>query len=481
MHGLLSAEQFDAYLAPLSEVSPAGEYLKGNRTLYRPLRNAYNIAQTSLQKLSLNPDPEELDDLVVSNKENWLQLQSLLLEVLKDSAHDLEMMVWLAMTQLFTDKPYTQLAIVVQLIDRSLQVFGEHIQPYLPTEKLRSSDQEEAAKERSELQSRPLKLLFGESEDSCQIAIPLHMLPLVADIDFSSYQREEGNRNSLKESVRSVIATEKDEVVERINGIQDVLDALDALDETLEMHFKTVAMVAPGSRFFRQALESNLQALQELTDGLIVPWPPDIRKAVLEQSQSGITNSPDQEAVLDTEMSGSRSDCQNNTLQPEPEPEFSHSFNRDQAFHQLRLLSDFFQKTEPQSPVSYLLEKAIRWGYTPLPELMRELLQGNDNTLNRITELTGMNQIDKTPIPGQPAVGLSVIPQPDLRVNEMATRDLDIGQPEQSKAGDIEEQVPEMIPPLISEDIAETTVKQASAPLSSGPGGLSISNLNDLL
>ena len=113
MSGFLSSEQLETFLTPLSEDSPAGEYLK---QLYRPLRNAYNIAQTSLQKLSLNPDPDELDDLVAANRENWEQLEKMLLDTLEHHSRDLECMAWLAMAELFSEHPYARLAGVINLL-----------------------------------------------------------------------------------------------------------------------------------------------------------------------------------------------------------------------------------------------------------------------------------------------------------------------------------------------------------------------------
>ncbi|OED43363.1 hypothetical protein ACH42_10315 [Endozoicomonas sp. (ex Bugula neritina AB1)] len=490
MQSLLSVEQFDIFLTPLSEAFPAGEYLKSNRALYRPMRNAYNIAQTSLQKLSLNPDPEELDELVAANQDNWLQLQTLLIDTLQHQSRDLECMVWLAMAQLFTDKPYSQLALAIQLIDRSLHTFGENIQPFLPADKLRSSDQEGAAKERAELQSRPLKLLFGGSEDSCQIAVPLRMLPLVSDINFVRYRREEANRSSLKRMVRSGFTNEQSEVLERVNAMQDVLDALDSLDKTLAEHFKNVGMVAPGSRFLRHGVEINLQALQDLTDGLIIPWPPDIRRSNINSmpekqaeeplSGSDSNNTADSIAELQEEEEGlqTRDDGALN-MQMTGE---SISFNRDQAFQQLRLLSDYFHRTEPQSPVSYLLEKTIRWGYTPLPELMNELLQGNTSSLNYITELTGMNLVEKVLIPGQPISTLSPIPSVDISVS---TAKLET--PSDSKADsplsnstekDATEREEIIVPRIPEEKTPEATPPPASM---TGPGGLAISNLDDLV
>jgi type VI secretion system protein ImpA len=47
---------------------------------------------------------------------------------------------------------------------------------------------------------------------------------------------------------------------------------------------------------------------------------------------------------------------------------------REDAFRALAQVADFFRRTEPQSPVPYLLDQAIRWGKMPLADLLNELL-----------------------------------------------------------------------------------------------------------
>ena len=47
---------------------------------------------------------------------------------------------------------------------------------------------------------------------------------------------------------------------------------------------------------------------------------------------------------------------------------------REDAFRALLQVADFFQRTEPHSPVSYALKQAVRWGRMSLPELMSELI-----------------------------------------------------------------------------------------------------------
>jgi len=48
--------------------------------------------------------------------------------------------------------------------------------------------------------------------------------------------------------------------------------------------------------------------------------------------------------------------------------------NREDAFKKLIEISEFFRKTEPHSPIPYILERAVKWGDMPLESLIRELI-----------------------------------------------------------------------------------------------------------
>src|SRR5450830_767077 len=49
--------------------------------------------------------------------------------------------------------------------------------------------------------------------------------------------------------------------------------------------------------------------------------------------------------------------------------------NRIQALQQLRLVADFFRRTEPHSPVAYLAERAASWGEMPLHVWLRSVIK----------------------------------------------------------------------------------------------------------
>ncbi|MDG1048595.1 MAG: type VI secretion system protein TssA [Planctomycetota bacterium] len=60
---------------------------------------------------------------------------------------------------------------------------------------------------------------------------------------------------------------------------------------------------------------------------------------------------------------------------------------REQALQQLVKISEFFKRTEPHSPLAYILERGVRWAHTPLPQLLGELIpdQGARETFNALT------------------------------------------------------------------------------------------------
>jgi type VI secretion system protein ImpA len=63
--------------------------------------------------------------------------------------------------------------------------------------------------------------------------------------------------------------------------------------------------------------------------------------------------------------------------------------NRDQALAQLRLIAEFFRRTEPHSPVAYLAEKAASWGELPLHDWLRSVVK-DSSSLSHIEELLGL-------------------------------------------------------------------------------------------
>ena len=64
--------------------------------------------------------------------------------------------------------------------------------------------------------------------------------------------------------------------------------------------------------------------------------------------------------------------------------------NRRDAYRTLSEIADFLARTEPHSPVPYLLRRAIAWGNMDLGQLLPELL----NNENALKDVAGLLQID---------------------------------------------------------------------------------------
>lgn len=62
---------------------------------------------------------------------------------------------------------------------------------------------------------------------------------------------------------------------------------------------------------------------------------------------------------------------------------------REQALAQLRIVADFFRRTEPHSPVAYLADKAARWGELPLHQWLRQVVK-DQASLTQLEELLGL-------------------------------------------------------------------------------------------
>ena len=63
--------------------------------------------------------------------------------------------------------------------------------------------------------------------------------------------------------------------------------------------------------------------------------------------------------------------------------------SREAALNKLLEVADYFQAAEPHSPLPYVLQRAVRWGRMPLPELIKEMIS-DEQALRSVFDLTGI-------------------------------------------------------------------------------------------
>lgn len=64
--------------------------------------------------------------------------------------------------------------------------------------------------------------------------------------------------------------------------------------------------------------------------------------------------------------------------------------NRQDAIKRLADLADFFRKTEPHSPVSYLVQRAVKWGEMPLEMWLQDVIK-DETVLFQLRQTLGFN------------------------------------------------------------------------------------------
>lgn len=74
-----------------------------------------------------------------------------------------------------------------------------------------------------------------------------------------------------------------------------------------------------------------------------------------------------------------------------PAPLRTHPITRDEAFTMLGSVAQFFKNTEPQSPVPYLIERAIKWGNMPLEGWLSDVIK-DSNVVDSIRDVLGTKE-----------------------------------------------------------------------------------------
>ena len=151
------------------------------------------------------------------------------------------------------------------------------------------------------------------------------------------------------------------------------LAALDALDAVVVE--KCGAQEAPSLTPLRELLQSvqafAARVIRERTEKGELTAPEEPPNAVVE------------EPMIDTTESASTPPTQRLVVGP--------IASRADAYRALTDASEYLMRTEPHSPVPYLVRRAISWGNMSLVELLEELLQKNAD-INTVYALLGMKR-----------------------------------------------------------------------------------------
>lgn len=78
--------------------------------------------------------------------------------------------------------------------------------------------------------------------------------------------------------------------------------------------------------------------------------------------------------------------------------------SRRDALKRLADVADFFQKTEPHSPVAYLVQRSVKWGNMPLDSWLQDVIK-DESVLSQLRQTLGFNTASGGETPDNPEGG----------------------------------------------------------------------------
>ncbi|MCU1749095.1 type VI secretion system protein TssA [Pseudomonas sp. 6D_7.1_Bac1] len=137
----------------------------------------------------------------------------------------------------------------------------------------------------------------------------------------------------------------------------------------------------------------HLQRLEDWSDAYLGSQAPgytslqDIIEALLTLVQEFIAMHPRQPGPAPVEPP--QIQTSHDTLEAEAAQTMREPVSREEAYRQLLLIAEYLARTEPHSPVPYLIRRGVEWGNKPLSELLGELISA-DAESRRLWTLLGV-------------------------------------------------------------------------------------------
>ena len=369
--------------APIPGDLPFGIYVKGEKSIYRSLRNAFNAAQAAWRSLSETQESLENRELAAANTAAWTALAEQCETCLTETSKDLEILTWFTAAQLHRDRPLQNCAAVLTVLADLVEEHLEDLQPVPPSDKLKGDSDAARASEIAELRLRPFVQLVGEVEGSGLLAAPMTAHRLIGEVTYGKYilAEKNGTLDALRAEAGAALESETEALVQNIEALQEMERQFDRLDVRLKKYAAQNGQMPPMIGYGRRIASDILAMVQRLVEGRGFPWP-------------GAA-----EATSETELpSGAAEHGEMAEAAPRGAPEMAESgfdpsanlANRTDALRAIARLATYFRTTEPHSPICLLLDRAVRWGNLSAGELYREILTGGSVGMAQMALMTGL-------------------------------------------------------------------------------------------
>jgi len=353
----------NSLLEPISEDNPAGGDLRNDikpNSLYQTIKQSRMSARAAERN---NIYDKNNNDAI----EHWRNISVLAPEIISNHSKDLEISSWYieAVVRLYG---FNGLYDCFKLTRELIQTYWDEIYPRPDEDGMFT-------------RVAPLAGLNGEGSEGVLMA-PIRNIPITEGSQpgpFSVWQYQKAL------DVEKISDSDV-----RIDTIKRVGYSLDDIEQAVNLSSQEYYIGLRND--IQGCLEEYRTISQLLNDRCDVEAPPTRNMiSVLEQCLGAVNHLARNKLPLEQHKPNVSDTADSaKTKQSDIDNHISIVDSRESAFAQLRAISDFFKRTEPHSPISYILEKAVSWGGMPLSELIGELIP-DSTSREYYSSLTGVN------------------------------------------------------------------------------------------
>lgn len=365
----------DALLTPISEDMAGGTDPRADSSsssLYYRTKDARNAAR-SAERAAVEiggPAPDE-----------WHDVRDTAIEILTTTAKDLEIAAWLV-EALVRLEGFAGLRDGLKVLTGIATYFWDECFPVL--------DEEDGV----EGKVAPVAGLNGSGATGTLIQ-PIRLTPLtqgsLASYSLWSYeqaselekisdparkeQRVNAGAVTMEQFLQSVLETPSAELSNTAKTVDECLAALAEMSSA----FDAVAGIdSPPISALREVLEQISSSIRHFGSDKLA-------------SMAYVEGEAEEEVAADGEQTEDGTAATGKVVRREGYA------TREEALHELLKIAAYFRKTEPQSPISYTIEDAVRRARMTLPELLTELAE-DPTHIQRILLAAGIRHTESSAI-----------------------------------------------------------------------------------
>ncbi len=357
--------EVDDLIKPISQEMATGQDLRqvnAEGSLYYKIKEARNRARAKERRLM-----QGFEDLGISPVEDWKQVCEIATEILLKYSKDLEICAWFieaSLRILQFEGLKKAFCVTRQLCEK----YWDSLHP-VPT------DQDISMK------VAPIAGLNGEETEGTLI-VPISSTYIIDANDAGRFALWQ-----YKQAVEISKITDQDKKSKYLSeaGI-DLKNVESAINKTSPEFFSNLILNLEGCI-------TESASLYEFLDSHCGQEAPPCSRI-----QEGLKTCLDTVKFISKEVLSSAAlknliavDSSQRQDSPQRMQDIQKPQSREAALSKLSEIAQFFKETEPHSPLSYLIEKVVRWGKMPLPQLLSELIT-DANTRTTVFELTGIPQ-----------------------------------------------------------------------------------------